>query len=96
MRAIAAPAPGATTSPRPSRRCTTSRAVAPGDDTERLRYGWSVLCRLPAGLSETPSAGTGTVLRASTFRWYATEAGFRDVAVLPIENDFFRFYRLTP
>ena len=26
----------------------------------------------------------------------AGEAGFRDVQILPIENDFWRFYRLVP
>jgi hypothetical protein len=29
-------------------------------------------------------------------RAYANEAGFADVEILPIENDFFRFYRLRP
>jgi hypothetical protein len=40
-------------------------------------------------------AGTGTVMRQSTFRAYAAEAGYRAVELLPIENDFFKFYRLT-
>jgi hypothetical protein len=39
--------------------------------------------------------GTGTVMRAETLREYATEAGFSDVEVLPIENEFFRLYRLA-
>ncbi len=43
-----------------------------------------------------PSAATGTVMRTETLRAYAQEAGFSDVEVLPIENDFWRFYRLTP
>jgi len=46
------------------------------------------------GLSSSPSAGTGTVMRPSTLRQYAVEAGFRDIEILPIEHDFFRFYRL--
>jgi hypothetical protein len=29
-------------------------------------------------------------------RRYAEEAGLRGFEVLPIENDFYRFYRLTP
>jgi hypothetical protein len=33
-------------------------------------------------------------MRADTLRQYATEAGFREVEILPIENDFWRFYRL--
>jgi SAM-dependent methyltransferase/predicted transcriptional regulator len=68
--------------------------AAPGDDVERLMYTYSVLCCLPVGLSESPSAGTGTVMRAATLRRYAGEAGFTDVEVLPIEHDVLRFYRL--
>jgi SAM-dependent methyltransferase len=70
------------------------RFTAPGDEIERLMYTYSVLCCLPVGLAETPSAGTGTVMRADTLRRYATEAGFADVEVLPIEHEVFRFYRL--
>jgi hypothetical protein len=36
------------------------------------------------------------VIRADTVRRYAADAGFREVEVLPIENDFWRFYRLVP
>jgi 2-polyprenyl-3-methyl-5-hydroxy-6-metoxy-1,4-benzoquinol methylase len=69
------------------------RFTAPGDELERLYYGFSTLCCLPAGLAEQPSAATGTVMRPDTFRQYALEAGFRDVEILPIEHDLFRFYR---
>jgi hypothetical protein len=69
---------------------------APGDDTERLMYGWSVLFCLPTGLADEPSVGTGTVMRQQTLRRYATEAGYADVEILPIENDLWRFYRLHP
>jgi hypothetical protein len=51
---------------------------------------------LPVGMAEQPSAATGTVMRTATFRRYAGEAGFGTVEVLPIENDFWRFYRLRP
>ena len=68
----------------------------PGDDLERLFYGFSVLCCLPAGMSEQPSAATGTVMRADTMRTYATEAGFSDVEVLDMPHDLLRFYRLNP
>jgi 2-polyprenyl-3-methyl-5-hydroxy-6-metoxy-1,4-benzoquinol methylase len=70
--------------------------TAPGDEVERLMYTYSVLCCLAAGMSEQPSAETGTVMRTDTFRGYAEEAGFSGVEVLPIEHDFFRFYRLSP
>ena len=61
---------------------------------ERLLYAASVLHCLPVGMADAPSAGTGTVMRPSTFRRYAAEAGFTTVEVLPIEHPMFRFYRL--
>lgn len=69
---------------------------APADDTERLFYGYSVLDCLPAGMVTKPSAETGTVMRRSTLERYASDAHFSAVSVLPIENDFLRFYRLDP
>jgi len=71
------------------------RFAAPGDDVERYMYGFSILHCLPVGMAERPTAATGTVMRESTLRRYAAEAGFRAVDVLPIAHDFFRFYRLT-
>lgn len=65
-----------------------------GNDVEGMMYGWSILHCLPVGMAEGPSAETGTVMRADTLRRYACAAGFADVEVLPIENLFFRFYRL--
>ncbi len=71
------------------------RFTAPGDDVERYMYGFSILHCLPVGMTEQPSAATGTVMREATMRLYAEEAGFRRIEVLPIAHDFFRFYRLT-
>jgi len=68
--------------------------AAPGDEIERFMYGWSITTCLPDGRSREPSVATGTVMRPDTLRRYATEAGFGSVEILPIENDFFRFYRL--
>ena len=70
--------------------------TAPGDEIERVMYGWSILHCLPVGRVEQPSAETGTAMRESTFRRFAEEAGFGSVEVLPIEHDFWRFYRLQP
>lgn len=70
--------------------------TAPGDDVERIMYGWSITVCLPGALTAPPAAGTGTVMRASTAASYAKEAGFSGFEVLPLENDFFRFYLLTP
>jgi SAM-dependent methyltransferase len=73
------------------------RFRAPGDDLERLMYGFSVLHCLAVGRADHPdSAATGTVMRPDTLREYARSAGFRRVEALPIENDFWRFYRLDP
>lgn len=65
-----------------------------GDEVEQMMYGWSVLHCLPVGMADQPSVGTGTVMRARTLREYADQAGFSDMEVLPIDNYFFRFYRL--
>jgi hypothetical protein len=67
---------------------------APGDEVERMMYGWSVLHCLPTAMAEQPSAALGTVLRAGTVRELAVAAGFADAEVLPVENELFRFYRL--
>jgi 2-polyprenyl-3-methyl-5-hydroxy-6-metoxy-1,4-benzoquinol methylase len=74
----------------------TNEKFDPGGETdlEKFLYGCSLLHCLPSGMAETPSACTGTVMRADTFRTYARDAGFRDVEILPIDNYFFRFYRL--
>ena len=68
---------------------------APGSDVERIFYGYSMFHCLPGSMDGDHPAGTGTVMRQSTFRQYAEDAGFKAVDLLPIENDFFRFYRLT-
>jgi SAM-dependent methyltransferase len=72
---------------------TADAFTGPADEVERLLYGFSVLHCLPAGRDAEVSVGTGTVMRADTFRAYAAAAGFTDVEVLPIDHPFFRFYR---
>jgi ubiquinone/menaquinone biosynthesis C-methylase UbiE len=67
---------------------------APADPIQRFLYAASVLHCLPVGRCEEHSAETGTVMRPDVLRRYATEAGFAEVGVLPIEHDMFRFYRL--
>ncbi len=68
--------------------------AAPGDEVERMMYGWSILHCLPAAMVEKDSAATGTVMRSETLQRYASQAGFSQVDVLPIDNELFRFYRL--
>ena len=65
------------------------------DDAERFQWGFSALHCLPTAMTAPPAAGTGTIMRTPVFRQYAADAGFADVEVLPIDNDFWRFYRLV-
>jgi len=70
------------------------RFTAKGNEVEWMMYGWSVLHCLPVGKADRRSAETGTVMRPDILKQYAAEAGFCDVEILPIDNFFFRFYRL--
>lgn len=74
---------------------TADRFDPPGDDLERLLYGWSLLICLPDSMSHAGSVATGTVMRPATLREYALAAGFSDIEILPIEHDLWRFYRLA-
>lgn len=69
-------------------------SFATDNPIDQVMYGFSLMFCLPDGLSHDPSAATGTVMRPDTLRSYARAAGFSDVEVLAIDNDFFRFYRL--
>ena len=69
--------------------------TGPGDPVEQLMYGISLVVCLPDGLSHAGSVGTGTVMRPSTLRGYAQDAGFDDIEDLPIDHDMFRFYSLV-
>jgi 2-polyprenyl-3-methyl-5-hydroxy-6-metoxy-1,4-benzoquinol methylase len=70
--------------------------AAPASETERFLYAISLLHCLPVGLTEQPSAATGTVLRPAILRAYAAEAGFPTVSVVPIDHRFYRLYHLIP
>ncbi len=71
--------------------------TAPGDELERIYYGFSLFTCLPAAMTEQPSAGTGTVMRADTLRSYAESAGFGGFERLDEPAlDMLRFYLLTP
>lgn len=72
------------------------RFTAPGDELERFNYGWSAVHCLPAAMIEPDSAGIGTVIRPATVAALAEEAGFSSCTTLPVEHDFWRFYRLDP
>jgi SAM-dependent methyltransferase len=68
--------------------------AAPGDEIERMMYGWSVTHCLPTQMTETGSAAIGTVIRAKTVHELGAAAGFGSVEELDVEHDFFRLYRL--
>jgi SAM-dependent methyltransferase len=67
--------------------------TAPGSDWERLLYGFSLVLCLPNSMDDD-GVGTGTVMRSSTVRAYAEEAGFTSCEVAPIDHPMFRFYVL--
>ena len=71
-----------------------SEFTAPGDQLERMMYGWSIVHCLPASMADQPSAAIGTVIREDTVRALAAQAGFSSVEVLPIDGGFFRLYEL--
>jgi hypothetical protein len=94
---------GAPGGPRPARRRrrpggrrreVAEEFTAPGDEIERLNYGFSWWHCLPASRVETPSAAAGTALRPATVRGWAEQAGFAGVQVMPVDHAFWRFYRL--
>lgn len=66
-----------------------------GSSIDWMMYGWSILHCLPVGMADGNSAGTGTVMRPDLLRQYANAAGFARFEILPVENFFFRFYRLN-
>jgi hypothetical protein len=46
-------------------------------------------------MADPQTAATGAVMRPPVLRKYALQAGFRDVQILPIDTDYWRFYRLV-
>jgi 2-polyprenyl-3-methyl-5-hydroxy-6-metoxy-1,4-benzoquinol methylase len=71
------------------------RFTAPGDDLERMMYGWSVTHCLPASRAEQPSAAVGTAIRPATVADLAAQAGFAGCEVVDVDAGFFRIYRLA-
>lgn len=73
---------------------TGESVTAPGP-LDSFFYTASVLYCLPQSMAEQPSAAIGTVIRSSMMEALAQQAGFSTAEVLPIENDFWRFYGLA-
>jgi len=70
--------------------------TAPASELERYHYGWSVVACLPCAMGDPGTSATGAVMRPSTLRRYAREAGFASAETLPLETESWRFYRLSP
>lgn len=69
--------------------------TTPGDDVQRLLYGFSLLICLPDSLAHPGSAATGTVIRPATLAGYAREAGFAGAVAQDVPGTgFWRVYRL--
>jgi SAM-dependent methyltransferase len=69
--------------------------TTPGDEIQRLLYGFSLLVCLPDSLSHAGSAGTGAVMRPGTLASYASAAGYAGVEALDVsDTGFWRIYRL--
>ena len=68
--------------------------TAPATRSSNSCTATALMCCLPDGLAHPGSVGTGTVMRPDTLREYASAAGYSYVDVLPIADDFFRFYQL--
>jgi 2-polyprenyl-3-methyl-5-hydroxy-6-metoxy-1,4-benzoquinol methylase len=71
------------------------RFTAPGDELERMMYGWSVTHCLPASRAEQPSAAVGTAIRPATVADLAAQAGFAGCEIVDVDAGFFRIYRLA-
>jgi hypothetical protein len=62
---------------------------------DQIFYGFSCNSCLADCKSHPGSMETGTVMRPKILRAYAQQAGFKDVEVLAVDHDFFRFDNLV-
>jgi 2-polyprenyl-3-methyl-5-hydroxy-6-metoxy-1,4-benzoquinol methylase len=73
---------------------TEKEFTVPTSEMERFFYAFSTLHCLAVSLQDG-GVGTGTVIRESTVREYAAEAGFANVEVLDVDHPQFVLYRLS-
>lgn len=73
---------------------TEETFTVPTNEMERFFYSFSTLHCLAVSM-QNGGAGTGTVIRPSTMRDYATQAGFATVETLDVEHPQFLLYRLS-
>ena len=57
-------------------------------------YNWSVLHCLPQARTDPDSAATGCGMGPDMVRQYATQAGFSQCEILPIEHEGWYFFRM--
>jgi SAM-dependent methyltransferase len=74
---------------------TSDEFTVPASAHDRQNYGWSLVSCLPGAMGDPDTAATGTIMRPATLRRYATEAGFSEVRILPIDTDYWWFYQLV-
>jgi SAM-dependent methyltransferase len=75
---------------------TADAFTAPGDDVERILYGFSVFGCLPAAMGDPQTAATGTMIREDTMRRYAAAAGFTSFRRIDDPTpEMLRFYLLS-
>lgn len=72
------------------------RFTTPGDELERMMYGWSVVHCLPASLAEPDSAAIGTVIRPGHVRLLARQNGFGSCSISEVDGGFFNIYVARP
>jgi 2-polyprenyl-3-methyl-5-hydroxy-6-metoxy-1,4-benzoquinol methylase len=69
--------------------------ATPGDEVQRLLYGFSLLICLPDSMSHPRSAAVGAVIRPDTLAGFATAAGFAGAEPLEVTGTgFWNVYRL--
>jgi 2-polyprenyl-3-methyl-5-hydroxy-6-metoxy-1,4-benzoquinol methylase len=75
---------------------TADAYTAPGDEVERILYGFSIFGCLPAAMGDPQTAATGTVIREDTMRRYAAAAGFTSFRRIDDPTpEMLRFYLLS-
>jgi Methyltransferase domain len=64
------------------------------NDFEKVNYGFSLMRCLADCKSKPHSAESGACLRPSKLEWFAIEAGFRKLEILPVEHPSRAFFTL--
>ena len=63
-------------------------------DFERLAHLIGVVYCLPTAMADQPSAAMGAVVDTETVFALATEAGFQQTQIAPIEHEMLRFFAM--